>query len=59
MAAPISDCAVLLARGMGAGAYASLEQAGIRPILTTIANIEEAALQAAAGTIVDHRERLH
>lgn len=59
MAAPISDCAVLLARGMGAGAYASLEQAGIRPILTTIANIEEAALQAAAGTIIDHRERLH
>lgn len=59
MAAPISDCQVLLARGMGAGAYASLEQAGIRPILTTIVNIEEAALQAADGTIVDHRERLH
>lgn len=59
MAGPITDCQVLLARGMGAGAYASLEQAGIRPILTTIVNIEEAALQAAAGTIVDHRERLH
>ena len=44
MAAPISDCQILLARGMGAGAYASLEQAGIRPILTTIVNIEEAAL---------------
>ena len=59
MAAPIADCQVLLARGMGAGAHASLQQAGIRPIITTIANIEEAALQAANGTIIDHQERLH
>jgi predicted Fe-Mo cluster-binding NifX family protein len=59
MAAPISDCEILLARGMGAGAYASLQQAGIRAIITTIGNIDEAALQAANGTIVDHQERLH
>jgi predicted Fe-Mo cluster-binding NifX family protein len=59
MAAPITDCDVLLARGMGGGAYAGLKQAGIRPILTTVSNIEEAALQAANGTIVDHPERLH
>ena len=59
MAAPVSDCEVLLARGMGMGAYESLQQAGIRPIITTIANIDEAALQAANGTIVDHQERLH
>jgi len=59
MAAPVADCEVLLARGMGMGAYESLQQAGIRPIITTIANIDEAALQAANGTIVDHQERLH
>jgi predicted Fe-Mo cluster-binding NifX family protein len=59
MAAAITDCEVLLARGMGAGAYASLQQAGVRPIITAIADINEAALQAASGTIVDHRERLH
>ena len=59
MAAPIADCQVLLARGLGAGAHASLQQAGIRPVITTIANIDEAALQAANGTIVDHQERLH
>ena len=59
MAAPIADCQVLLARGMGMGAYESLQQAGIRPVITTIANVEEAALQAANGTIVDHQERLH
>ncbi|MGQ9490399.1 MAG: NifB/NifX family molybdenum-iron cluster-binding protein [Anaerolineae bacterium] len=59
MAAAIADCDVLLARGMGAGAYASMQQAGIKPIITSIARIDEAALQAAAGTIVDHREKLH
>jgi len=59
MAAPIADCQVLLARGMGMGAYESLQQAGIRPVITTIAIIDEAALQAANGTIVDHQERLH
>jgi predicted Fe-Mo cluster-binding NifX family protein len=59
MAAPIADCQVLLARGMGMGAYESLQQAGIRPVITTIGNVEEAALQAANGTIVDHQERLH
>jgi predicted Fe-Mo cluster-binding NifX family protein len=59
MAAPIADCQVLLARGMGMGAYESLRQAGIRPVITTITNIEDAALQAANGTIVDHPERLH
>ncbi len=59
MAGPIADCQVLLARGMGMGAYASLQQAGIRPIITTLADIQEAALEAAAGTIIDHQERLH
>lgn len=59
MAAAIRDCQILLVRGMGAGAYASMEQAGIRPIVTDIPGIEEAALAAAQGRIVDHRERLH
>jgi predicted Fe-Mo cluster-binding NifX family protein len=59
MAAAIQDCQILLARGMGAGAYYSMEQAGIRPIITDIANIELAALAAANGTIVNHVERLH
>lgn len=59
MAEAIKDCQVLLARGMGSGAYYSMEQVGIRPVITTIANIDEAALEAAAGTIVDHKEKLH
>jgi predicted Fe-Mo cluster-binding NifX family protein len=59
MVAAIRDCQILLARGMGSGAYYSMEQVGVRPVITSIANIDEAALEAAAGTIVDHKEKLH
>ena len=59
MAASISDCSVLMARGMGAGAYQSLESAGIRPILTDIPGIDDAVAAYLAGKIVDHKERLH
>lgn len=59
MAEAIKDCQFLLARGMGAGAYESMKQAGIRPIVTNVANIEEAALAAARGELTDHAERLH
>jgi predicted Fe-Mo cluster-binding NifX family protein len=44
---------------MGAGAYQSLQQAGVRPIVTDIANIDEAVAAFAAGTITDHVDRLH
>jgi predicted Fe-Mo cluster-binding NifX family protein len=59
MAASIVDCQVLLCRGMGWGAYQSMEQAGIKPILTNIADIETAVKAYLSGTIVDHRELLH
>ncbi|MGQ9767300.1 MAG: NifB/NifX family molybdenum-iron cluster-binding protein [Anaerolineae bacterium] len=59
MAAAIADCEVLLARGMGAGAYESLKQAGIRPIITDILVIDEAVQAYLTGGIVDHTEWLH
>ena len=59
MASGISDCQVLLARGMGAGAYQSLSSAAIRPIVTDIANIDDAVKAFLAGTLIDHTERLH
>jgi predicted Fe-Mo cluster-binding NifX family protein len=59
MAQVIADCAVVLARGMGAGAYESLKGAGIRPIVTDIEVIDEAVQAVVAGEIVDHRDRLH
>ena len=59
MASAIADCDVLLARGMGAGAYQSMEQAGIRPIITDVPAIDDAVKAVVSGQIVDHREKLH
>ncbi|OJX47162.1 MAG: hypothetical protein BGO78_16940 [Chloroflexi bacterium 44-23] len=59
MAAAISDCRVLLARGMGAGAYESMKQAGIQPVVTEIENIDEAVKAYLMGALVDHTEKLH
>ena len=59
MAAAIVDCEVLLCRGMGAGAYESMQQAGIHPIVTDIAGIDEAVQAYLEGRIVDQVDRLH
>mgnify|MGYP000191623110 CR=1 FL=1 len=59
MAEAIRDCEVLLCRGMGRGAYESMKQLNIRPILTTIADIDEAVAAYLSGQIVDHPEKLH
>jgi len=55
----ITDCQIVLARGMGQGAYTGLEQMGIRPILTEIKEISPAVQAVIDGTIEDHPERLH
>ena len=59
MASAISDCQVLLARGMGAGAYESLQSANIQPMVTDVSNIDDAVSAYLRGTLVDHTERLH
>ena len=56
---PISDCQVLLARGMGAGAYNSIRAANIRSIITDVPMITDAVRAYLAGALVDHTERLH
>lgn len=55
----IRDCDVLLARGMGKGAYESIRQAGIKPVLTDVDSIDIAVQQYLAGCLIDHVERLH
>ena len=55
----IRDCDVLLARGMGKGAYESIRQAGIKPVLTDEESIDIAVQQYLAGCLIDHIERLH
>jgi arsenate reductase len=59
MAAPIADCDVVLARGMGQGAYRSLRSAGIEPVLTDELGIDAAVAGYVAGTLEHQPERLH
>jgi len=59
MFANILDCEVVLARGMGRGAYQGMLQANLKPIVTDIADMEAAVLAVIDGTIVDHTESLH
>ena len=59
MAEAIADCEALLCRGMGMGAYQSMQARGIRPVVTDIAVIDEAVMAYVEGNIVDRVERLH
>jgi predicted Fe-Mo cluster-binding NifX family protein len=59
MAETIADCEVLIAGGMGWGAYESLKGYGIRPIITDAGDIREAALRCAKGDLPDLMERVH
>jgi predicted Fe-Mo cluster-binding NifX family protein len=59
MMGTIIDCDVLLARGMDRAAYASLQIRSIRPIITTIRDVQAAVDAYLAGDIIDHPERLH
>jgi len=59
MAEAIADCEVLLCGGMGAGAYASMQTRGIKPVVTEIHSIDEAIQAYITGQLVDHVERLH
>lgn len=59
MAQTISDCQVMVVRGMGSPAYQSMEQAGIRPIVTNISSIEEALKAYIEGHLEHNVNRIH
>ena len=59
MAQPINDCQVLIAGGMGQGAYMSLKSYNIEPVITDVRNVDEAAKLYAEGKLPNLRERLH
>jgi predicted Fe-Mo cluster-binding NifX family protein len=59
MAEAIADCESLLCRGMGMGAYQSMQALGIRPVVTDIEDIDEAVLAYLEGNIVDQTHKLH
>jgi predicted Fe-Mo cluster-binding NifX family protein len=59
MAEAITDCEALLCGGMGKGAYESLNERGIRPVITDILDIDEVLTSYIGGQIIDHTEKLH
>lgn len=59
MAHTIADCEALLCRGMGMGAYESMRQIGIRPVVTDIEEIDQAVMAYVEGSITDRVDRLH
>ncbi len=59
MAQSIDDCQVLIAGGMGWGAYESLKSHGIETIVTDVQNIEEAVRLYVDSKLPNLMERLH
>ena len=55
----ISDCQVLLAGGMGWGAYESMQSYNIKPIVTDVKSIDEAVQLYLDGKLINLMERLH
>ncbi|MGB2813917.1 MAG: NifB/NifX family molybdenum-iron cluster-binding protein [Dehalococcoidales bacterium] len=59
MAETIADCQILLAGGMGWGAYDSLKNNNIEPIATDVKDIDEAVQRYIDGELENIMERLH
>lgn len=59
MAEAINDCEALLCRGMGYGAYQSMQEFGITPVVTDVPACEEAVQAYIEGRLADHPEWLH
>ena len=55
----ISDCQVLIAGGMGWGAYESLRSYNIEPLVTDVGTIDEAVRLYLQGELPNLMERLH
>ena len=55
----ITDCEMLIAGGMGTGAYQNLKSRNIEPVITDVENIEEAVNLYLAGNLPNLMERLH
>ena len=59
MITPITDCDVVIGRGMGHGAHKRLTEAGIDVILTAVKAIDEAVTGLIEGTLEHDSARLH
>jgi predicted Fe-Mo cluster-binding NifX family protein len=59
MAQSIDDCQVLIAGGMGWGAYDSLKSRGIEAIITDVNDIDDAVNRYLRGDLPNLMEKLH
>jgi len=59
MAQAIADCEAIICGGMGAGAYESMRQLNIQPVVTDIRGIDEAVQAYVDKKLIDHTELLH
>ncbi len=59
MAEPIKDCQVLIAGGMGMGAYDSMKSYNIEPLVTDISSIANAVKLFTEGNLPNLMDRLH
>lgn len=59
MAEAIADCEVLIAGGMGWGAYENLNSRGIKTIVTDVKTIDEAVKLYLEGKLLNLQQRLH
>ena len=59
MAEVIADCKALLCGGMGMGAYESMRQLNIQPVVTNLSDIDAAVQAFIDGELIDHTELLH
>ena len=59
MAQAIADCEAIICGGMGAGAYESMRQLNIRPVVTNLREIGAAIQAYINGSLQDRTELLH
>jgi predicted DNA-binding protein (UPF0251 family)/predicted Fe-Mo cluster-binding NifX family protein len=59
MLEPIRDCQVVIARGMGDGAFVHLTSAGLTTLLTDLQSIDEVVRAVSSGTLRHDARRVH
>ena len=59
MAQAIDDCQILIAGGMGRGAYESLKRRNIESVITDVESIDKAVKLYIAGKLPNLMDRLH
>jgi predicted Fe-Mo cluster-binding NifX family protein len=59
MAQAIADCESIICGGMGSGAYESMRQMNIRPVVTDLCEIDDAVQAYLSGSLQDRTELLH